>query len=135
MLYFAYGSNMDESQMAKRCPDVKLRNITQLNGYEFFIDAKGVASVREQRGKSVVGLRYEISDADEAKLDRYEGVPTHYTKIQLPQIESFCYISTSPQGDAPRKDYLENIVSAAETHRFPNQYISELRSWYSKRQF
>ena len=128
-LYFAYGSNMDEGQMSKRCPDAKLKDTAPLNGYEFFIDTRGVASIHENKNKSVYGLRYDVSDADETKLDRHEGVPTYYTKLRLPQIESFCYVSTSPQGDAPRKGYMENIVKAAEVHRFPENYVAELRNW------
>lgn len=127
--YFAYGSNMDVEQMLERCPDAKEWPVVELSDYEFFIDARGVASIREKEGKTVWGVVYEISQADEQKLDQREGVPTRYTKVLLPEIECFAYTSTSPQGDKPRDGYLEKIIRAAEAHHFPEAYINELKSW------
>ena len=127
--YFAYGSNLDEDQMNDRCPGAKAKGVIRLDNYEFFIDTRGVASIRPNKGKAVYGLRYDISDKDEESLDRHEGVPKCYTKTKLPEIGCFCYVSTSPQGNIPRPGYVEKIIKAAENHKLPEQYINELKSW------
>lgn len=42
-LYFAYGSNMDESQMAHRCPTAKPAGKARLDVYRFIINDRGMA--------------------------------------------------------------------------------------------
>ena len=80
MKYIAYGSNMVEEQMAYRCPDAKLIGMGYIQGarLEFYLHAT-VERTRAHDAKVPVAV-WEISDADERCLDRYEGYPTYYTK-------------------------------------------------------
>ena len=80
MKYIAYGSNMVEEQMAHRCPGAKLIGTGYLPNHrlEFYLHAT-VERTRTHGAKVPVAV-WEISEADERSLDRYEGFPTYYTK-------------------------------------------------------
>lgn len=89
-LYAAYGSNMNISQMRRRCPDAELIGTSTLDGYvlEFRGNRYGAhATVRkanaDEADAAVPLVLWKISDADEKRLDRYEGYPTYYIKRYL----------------------------------------------------
>ena len=73
MKYIAYGSNMVQEQMAYRCPDAKLIGTGYIAGarLEFYLHAT-VEKTDDMRNRVPVAV-WEISEADEARLDRYEG--------------------------------------------------------------
>lgn len=85
-LYFAYGSNMDPSQMAARTPGALLLGAAWLHGWalEFtgYSQNRGgaVANVRRARGHKTLGRLYELTSEHLKRLDRYEGVPTVYRR-------------------------------------------------------
>ena len=83
--YFAFGSNMNKAQMALRTRGARLLGWADLQNFEYFIDTRGVASVRPRIGKSVKGLLWDIqSKSDWDRLDRYEGVSSgFYKKLDL----------------------------------------------------
>lgn len=88
-LYLAYGSNMNQTQMAFRCPTAEVVGTGELKDYELLFKGsrKGaVATVEPREGSTVPVLLWKIRKADEAALDRYEGYPRFYEK-QLFQIE------------------------------------------------
>ena len=72
--YFAYGSNMWLQQMAARCPKSRYIGRAVLPDYMWQINERGFANVVKCEGYSVHGLVYAISDGDETRLDRNEGV-------------------------------------------------------------
>lgn len=88
-LYFAYGSNLSTSQMAHRCPSSYLHSspIAVLRGWNWFIAARGYASIRQVEGvedkeskerilekNKVSGLLYSLDIYSESRLDQAEGV-------------------------------------------------------------
>ena len=79
-LYFAYGSNLWLDQMARRCPENKFVGLGILRGWKWFINKRRYANIIRSPEDLVYGLVYELSPADEASLDRSEGVPLDYTK-------------------------------------------------------
>jgi hypothetical protein len=79
-LYFAYGSNLQLKQMAKRCPDSQFQGRARLNNFIWQINERGFANVISAPNSFVEGLCYLLSAEDEARLDRSEGVPTAYQK-------------------------------------------------------
>lgn len=86
-LYFGYGSNLWKTQMRARCPDSTYRGLARLPGYRWIINERGYANI-VQLGPGagedgVWGLVYSLSAADEATLDRNEGVPVAYTKERM----------------------------------------------------
>ncbi|KAK3943536.1 hypothetical protein QBC46DRAFT_419930 [Diplogelasinospora grovesii] len=89
-LYFAYGSNLAFEQMARRCPRSRFVGRARLFGYQFQINERGYANVikRPDLNLYVDGLCYRLTEADETQLDRAEGVPVAYQKVEL-EVEFF----------------------------------------------
>jgi len=82
-IYFAFGSNLHLGQMAKRCPESRYIGTGILHDYRFQINQRGFANVLHSLGNHVEGLFYLISQTNEGRLDRSEGVPTSYQKKYL----------------------------------------------------
>jgi len=85
-LYIAYGSNMDEKQMIRRCPTAKLLGTSEVEDYRLLFKGSktGVyATIEEQKGGCVPVLLWEIGEQDERNLDRYEGYPVFYHKKEI----------------------------------------------------
>ena len=88
-LYLAYGSNMNQTQMAFRCPTAEVVGTSELKGYELLFRGGrrgAVATVEPKEGGTVPVLLWKIRKADEEALDRYEGYPRLYGKEML-QVE------------------------------------------------
>lgn len=136
-LYFAYGSNMDEAQMAFRCPNSVRLGTGRLDGFRFLINERGVASIEDRKGSIVHGLLWNISESDGKHLDRYEGVKTGlYFKRTVPVtaqdnrfVEALTYVASSNKSGTPRTGYLEKIIHSAVNLGFPPPYVEELNSW------
>ena len=79
-LYFAYGSNIDLKQMARRCPAAQAVGPATLENYELAFRGSGFATIVPKKGSVVHGLLWSITPFCEQALDRYEGYPRHYTK-------------------------------------------------------
>lgn len=86
-LYLAYGSNLKLGQMAHRCPDSQVAGKAELPGYRLVFRGRpgnAHATIEESEGRTVPVLLWRVSVQDEALLDRYEGYPYYYDKVQIP---------------------------------------------------
>ena len=82
MLYFAYGSNLNNFQMKKRCKDSIFLKKINLKNFRLTFRSKYRAADIEKKKKSIVpGGLFEISKSDEKKLDIYKNFPILYKKI------------------------------------------------------
>lgn len=140
-LYFAYGSNMDASQMVRRVPSASLVEIGELEGYDVVFNRQGtyrsggVASLEPAQGKSVFGAVWSLDEAALPTLDRIED-PAAYRR-ELLSVRGLsgktyrCFVYRSiPQGPVePDKEYLRLIIDAAESLKLPNHYIRRLREF------
>jgi gamma-glutamylcyclotransferase (GGCT)/AIG2-like uncharacterized protein YtfP len=82
-LYVAYGSNLNIKQMANRCPTAKVAGSSVLKDWRLLFrgeHAGAVATIEPFKGGSVPVLVWELTSADEAALDCYEGWPFLYRK-------------------------------------------------------
>jgi len=82
-LYIAYGSNLNLAQMANRCPTAAVVRASEMKDCRLLFrgtHANAVATVEPFKGGRVPVLVWEITPADEAALDRYEGYPYFYRK-------------------------------------------------------
>ena len=124
-LYFAYGSNMDHAQMLNRCSSAEFVGLASLKNFEYYIDARGVASLKPKYGATAWGVLWDIQDpSDWAALDGYEGVSSKRykrltTKVHFSDRDQTCqvYISGTPNKGTPRCGYQENIVAAVLFHQ------------------
>ena len=79
MLYFAYGSNLNHSQMKKRCKDSFF--LKKINLKNFRLTFRNMyADIEFKKNTIVQGALFEISKIDEKKLDVYEDYPIVYKK-------------------------------------------------------
>jgi hypothetical protein len=137
-LYFAYGSNLDEQQMEERCFTAAIYGLAYIEGYQFVINGRGVASISEKPQGIVEGVLWTITPSDERLLDWYEGVPSGYymkdclmvtDKTSGGMVEALVYISTDSDLGQPRPGYLERIIRAAEHHGLSESYVRALKGW------
>ncbi|NLN91995.1 MAG: gamma-glutamylcyclotransferase [Candidatus Hydrogenedens sp.] len=140
--YFAYGSNLDETQMAERCPMAKLVGKAWLPGYRLFINQRGYANVLSEVQAQTIGLLWELTPEDEASLDLYEGCHRDiYTKCYCTvtdedgkEEEALVYIDKkNHRFGYPEQDYIERIIAAAKKHDFPEYYQAMLQFWCDKK--
>jgi len=128
--YFAYGSNMDITQMVERCPQSQKIEKAELVGYEFFINKRGFANIRQNKNKKVLGIVYEITEEDEKELDKCEGVQFGTnTKETSPSLNAFYYVAKEIDEGSPKEGYLGKIIKAGQDNNFPEVYIDELKGW------
>ncbi|MBQ6326574.1 MAG: gamma-glutamylcyclotransferase [Clostridia bacterium] len=136
-LYFAYGSNMDEAQMAYRCPGAKVLAKVTVPDHRFALDEAGVATILPSKGDHVEGLLWSVTHEDEKSLDRYEGVAAGcYRKEMLPIDDHapgcVALVYLSNRDLTPRRErsgYMERIIQAARDHRFTEPYIQMLQTF------
>jgi hypothetical protein len=97
LLYFAYGSNLDEQQMRRRCPAALVEGRAVLRDHQLVFRGhselwKGpVASVERRAGATVPGLLYRLNSLDVAALNRedarsgarQDGHPGDYQRLVL----------------------------------------------------
>jgi len=78
MFYFAYGSNMNWTQMQRRCPSSRFVSTARLPGYCFAIGRHsrlrncGTATIHPETGSQVWGIVYDVSETDLLIMDRFE---------------------------------------------------------------
>ena len=136
-LYFAYGSNMNEAQLKKRCGSSHFLCRATLPGHRFVITSRGYASVRKEAGVTVHGLLIAVTGPDEQALDRYEMVAEGwYRRDWLEVVTEFgysipalIYIDDIAGEGSPAAGYLERILAGARHHELPPHAIEELEGW------
>ncbi len=123
MNYFAYASNLNKKQMLERCPDSKPLLVATLPNYTLIFAGwsrqwrGGTASIKLFRGERVLGAVYEISERDLGRLDKYEGYPSNYNRLNVmvfgedgEPIETITYIKSGRLEETqPSKEYLAII--------------------------
>lgn len=153
MHYFAYGSNMDKSDLDDWCKKhnkriIKFNDIVsaKLNDYRLTFNhysntrGGGAANIMPLKGSYVYGLLIKIDKKDLEIIRSKEGYPQYYGEVDI-EVESFDGTiiknvksykvvkkkeKTSYQ--APTKDYLKIIIRNAKKYNFPPEYIDFLKS-------
>lgn len=123
MYYFAYGSNLNRKQMRERCPDNNPLFTTTLPNHKLVFSGwsrqwrGGVATIRPFRREKVLGAIYDITEQCLQRLDRYEGYPTNYSRINVTvfndlgdPVQAITYIKAGqPEETKPSAEYLAVI--------------------------
>ena len=133
--YFAYGSILCVTQMGRRCPGAVYPVRARLDGHDWLINERGVATVEPFDGSQVHGVLWQVTDFDLAALDRAEGVPVRYRRDRLTvhtvdgPTSAWVYIDHRVEPGPPRPGYLERILAGAAHHELPHRWIEFLRRW------
>ncbi len=127
--YFAYGSNMHAPGMRIRCPRARLLGAASLPGWEFFVCARGYASIRPVRNAAVHGALWAIGPREEAALDLYEDVADRlYEKVAV-DGGALTYVATDRRPGRPRAGYMRIVREAAAALGLPEDYRALLRTF------
>ena len=115
-LYLAYGSNINTTQMAFRCPHSRVVGTSVLKGYR--LSFRGVADITPHVSDKVPCLLWDLADEDIPALDRYEGFPVLYVKrtvsVEVPGVGpafAMTYVMRKQQIVCPpHASYFETIL-------------------------
>ena len=129
-LYFAFGSNMDGAQMARRCPGSTALGLATLRGHRLVFRGPsrnrggGVLSVDLSSGDEVHGVLYQVTEAHLVALDRFEGAPAWYKRVACQvsdaggqHLAAVIYrLPVTVVEMPPTPAYLQQVEAAFETH-------------------
>ena len=132
MLYFAFGSNLNQKQMKKRCKDSKYIGCYSLKNYKLvfrnFYLGGGVADVQKQKKSTVLGAIYQISKSDEKKLDIYEDFPIlykkHYFYYYGKKVMTYTMVKKSPF-KFPTERYLNIVKRGYRDCKLNEKYLKK----------
>ena len=138
--YLAYGSNLNISQMEKRCPASRIYGTATINGYELlFKGSKSGAylTIEKKKGGQVPVAVWILSPADEKNLDWYEGFPDYYYKKDIKitcmaldgkpkKINAFAYIMHENRKlGEPSRHYVRSCQEGYERFGFNKKFLDE----------
>ena len=150
MIYFAYGSNMNPSQMAERCPGYRSIGVARLSDHRLcfprFSRARrsATAGFAPSPGDVVFGALYEVPPDDIAVLHYHEGYdpdgPPEFNRHAFSPITvlrqggsgpvtAMTYVAI-PDGTTalPSAAYMDTIMDGARYHRLPRAYLVVLQA-------
>ena len=143
-LYFAYGSNLCPQQMQTRCASARFVTVAALKDHRLCFPrisrtwgGGGVAGIVADSGATAFGVVYDITEDDLKIMDGYEGHPHDYVRaeISVTPLEGdafacWSYFATPQEGAPflPVSAYLARMLSGAEAHGLPQDYIDALKA-------
>ena len=131
--YFSYGSNMNPTQMAERCPTAIALGVVTLQGWDIAINERGVATILPVDNSdplfAMEGVLWSVTDGCLETLDDYESVRTGlYRREQVriviaeQEVEAIAYVASSTGHGEPRPGYLETILEGADHFKISPAY-------------
>lgn len=136
--YLAYGSNLNVRQMRYRCPGAKPIGITAIPDYELLYKGSKTGSyltIEKKKGSLVPIAVWEVTSADEKRLDTYEGYPNFYYKkeMKLPvrlangktkKLTAFIYIMHEDRElGCPSLAYIRTCEEGYRNFGFDQKYL------------
>jgi hypothetical protein len=147
MLYFSYGSNMDEQRVkaANRCPNARFIFTALLPEHRLVFthggDARACAADAVPDPASIVwGVVYDIMDSDRRQLDAREGgavrayrpreVLVHPDGDMEQRVMVLTYSATDSADlqRPPSREYLNYLLRGARHWNLPSEYIAQLEA-------
>lgn len=139
-LNIAYGSNLNLSQMSRRCPTASVYGRGFIKDYRLLFKGtpkNAYATIEPYKGGRVPVIVWELQPEDEKALDYYEGFPNFYYKKDLKvELESgeavtaMVYIMTNKIKDRihlnlPGPGYLKTVKEGYVAAGFDVGFIEE----------
>lgn len=138
--YLAYGSNLNERQMKRRCPDATKIGTSFIEGYRLMFKGSKTGSyltIEKAKGYIVPVGVWLVSEHDLASLDVYEGYPSFYYRkwVNVPfknknatqgKIKALVYIMHEERKlGCPTKLYVNTCLEGYEDFGFDKRYLLE----------
>jgi gamma-glutamylcyclotransferase len=135
MKYFAYGSAMDSERVRKRGIRFSQRRHATLKGYRLEFNKvasrdprEGYANIVQYENGIVEGVLYDIEDSDLSRLDRHEGYPDHYKRVEVRvQLDDRQEVEAVTYELMPSRDYLNHLLAAGDI--LSESYRRKLQLW------
>ena len=140
MLYFGYASNMNLAQMAERLRRAVTGTVARLPGFRLVFnkptgqDAHAYANIVAEPSELVLGVVYEVSEAELALLDGFEGGGYRRVTVRVESgddgFDAIAYVADPDRvrpGLVPSDEYLGRILTGAEQHGLPEDYVASIR--------
>ena len=139
--YFSYGSNLSKQQMLRRTGSVPMSQNVCLANYRLVfrkvLAGEDVfATIVPNQGEIVHGVAYLCSPLSMSQLDLHEGVAENCYRRELVGVTThdgdvlscIVYIGEafSEDDSIPSSNYLNRILTGAEEHRLPVDYIESI---------
>ena len=142
-LYFGYGSNLFSERIHINSPSATKISIARLNDYELSFGnfSKGwggaSATIKPKKGSHVWGVVWEIDMENLPFLDKQEGVPYVYQrledmKVTTPESETvsvltYHLVKGLDMAPIPSAVYHSIILKGAMEHGLPDEYMKFLQ--------
>ena len=140
-LYAAYGSNMDPARMMERCPHSPLQGTGWITGWRLTFGGEehgwdgALATLAEDPEGRVFVALYDVTDADAARLDAWEGVELGLYRTVRTRVETldgqqvaWAYVLDAYEGGLPSAGYLSVLSEAGVAAGAPDDYVHWLRT-------
>ena len=140
-LYAAYGSNLDPSQMSRRCPHSILRSTGWLQGWRLTFAGEdlgwdgALTTLVEDPFEQVFVAVYDLTESDESRLDSWEGVELglhRKVKVRVSALTEemvvWTYVLDAFEGGLPSALTIGALAEAAEAAGAPADYLTALRA-------
>lgn len=136
---FAFGANMSSRVLARRRIAPARGEPACLHDHRLAFDQAGIplvepafASIVPAPGRVVWGALYDLTEADVARLDRYET--TDYVPVEVPVVgaqsgptTARAYRTRRPVAERrPSARYLALLCEGAREHGLPAEYVQDL---------
>jgi gamma-glutamylcyclotransferase len=124
MLYFSYGMNTNQAEMALRCPGATSLGHARLIDHVFRFAIH--ADVVKCQGAFVDGVLWEINNRHLKALDSLEGFPHYYNRRALRvafegrtvMAETY-YMQPGRLDSEPSRGYFTTVLEGYQQHNIP----------------
>jgi gamma-glutamylcyclotransferase (GGCT)/AIG2-like uncharacterized protein YtfP len=143
-LYFGYGSNLDARDWNAFCgrwgfvgAELVPVSTAMILDYELAFDRYaasrrgGVLNLRARAGQAVEGVVFRANQAALYALDRKEGAPSHYRRLDrhavMPDgqvLQVMTYAGPSQGFHPPHDDYLGVVLRGLSAHGIPHDMVA-----------
>ena len=125
--YFAYGMNTNVSEMSKRCPKATSLGKCLLENFELRFRIH--ADIDLVPGSAMEGVLWEITPECEQALDRLEGYPYYYNKINVvldDNTVAMAYIMNKKgKQEPPGLSYEKCLIEGYTSHGLNVDWLTE----------
>lgn len=142
MLCFSYGSNMSQRRLRARAPSARFVAVAELPAHRLrFHKSAGDGSAKcdaEETGNPddrVIGVVYEIADAEKPDLDRHEALGFGYDEKQVVlktgtgNLHAWMYYATRINDSLkPFHWYKDHVLIGARENGLPAEYIARIEA-------
>lgn len=133
MLYFAYASNLSKEYMLSRCPDATPIKKAVLKNYKLVFNQ--LADIVAEKEKDVLGAIYVISKQDLEQLDKLEGYPDLYDRINIEvedekgnQYDAFAYTMVEKGLELPPDHYYQILIKGYEDWDLSVKHLEDAKN-------